>query len=435
MRNYKKHTNRGSYGGQALRDALKAIENGGSLKGASRMFNVPAKTLRRHRDEKVRKPGHICMGRKPVLSSSFESDLVHHIQIMEKALFGLTPKDVRKLAYDLAERCGVDHSFNPDSKLAGMDWFYGFMKRHPTLSVRVPQATSLARAVGFNKPKVLQFFNVYEEELKRFSHFGPTNIWNVDETGIQNVQKPQPVVATKGARQVSRMTSAERGFNVTVVCAMSAAGQYVPPMFVFPRKRMNNLLLNGAPAGSIGGVSDSGWIDSSLFVDWLTHFCASVGCTPDRPHILMLDGHHSHKTLDAVLLARERGVILITLPPHSTHRMQPLDRTLFKSLKAEYNRAADSWMTTHPGKRIDVYQMAGLFSKAYNKAANVEKGVEGFRACGLWPFNKDVFQDEDFVAAEVTEEPAPTIEQNPDVGKKIQCSHIISGKDVFKAAD
>ncbi|KAJ8369507.1 hypothetical protein SKAU_G00095350 [Synaphobranchus kaupii] len=60
--------------------------------------------------------------------------------------------------------------------------------------------------------------------------------------------------------------------------------------------------------------------------------------------------------------------------------MQPLDRTLFKSLKAEYNRAADSWMTTHPGKRFDVYQMAGLFSQAYNKAANVEKGVVGFRA-------------------------------------------------------
>ena len=77
---------------------------------------------------------------------------------------------------------------------------------------------------------------------------------------------------------------------------------------------MNEQLLVGAPPGSIGR-SDSGWVDSTIFVDWLHHFAHSVGCTPKEPHILILDGHHFHKTLEAVL------------PPHCSHKMQLLDRT------------------------------------------------------------------------------------------------------------
>ncbi|KAK6321594.1 hypothetical protein J4Q44_G00085700 [Coregonus suidteri] len=87
--------------------------------------------------------------------------------------------------------------------------------------------------------------------------------------------------------------------------------------------------------------------------------------------------------------------------------MQLSDRIVFKGLKAFYNRAADQWMTTHPGKRIGIYQMAGLFAKAYNKVASVERGVEGFRASGLWPLEKDIFTEANFMAAEVIEEPEP----------------------------
>jgi len=45
-------------------------------------------------------------------------------------------------------------------------------------------------------------------------------------------------VATKGARQVTKITSGERGATVTVMCAMSATGQYVLPMMIWLRKRM-----------------------------------------------------------------------------------------------------------------------------------------------------------------------------------------------------
>ncbi len=158
MRTYKRKSNRGAYTEQALQNAIRAIEEGTALKAAAHQFGVPPKTLRRHRDKKVLEPGSKCLGRKAVFTSSFELQLTEHIQSMERALFGLSTIDVRRLAYDLAERLGLNHCFNSERKMAGKDWFYNFLRRQGTLSVRIPQATSISRMVGFNRPKVDLFF-------------------------------------------------------------------------------------------------------------------------------------------------------------------------------------------------------------------------------------------------------------------------------------
>ena len=52
------------------------------------------------------------------------------------------------------------------------------------------------------------------------------------------------------------------------------------------------------------------------------------------------------------------------------------------------------------GKQISFYDVAEIFAAAYNKTATVEKSVNGFQKCGLWPFNNKVFSDEDFAAAD-----------------------------------
>ena len=105
-------TQRGSYGRDATRGALSTISSGMGLKTAAREYGVSAKTLRRHRDGKVQTPG--CPGR-----FKYENVLVK--QTVEKALFGLTPMDVRRLAFDFAEKLEVKHRFNKSIKRAGKD--------------------------------------------------------------------------------------------------------------------------------------------------------------------------------------------------------------------------------------------------------------------------------------------------------------------------
>jgi helix-turn-helix, Psq domain len=158
-RKYKRVSDRGKYGQTALTAALDAIKSGCSLKKAERDFGVPRKTLRRHRDGKVLSPGTAHLGGcNTVLHFEFERQLVAHIQTMQGALFGLTTVDVRKLAFQLADKLHLNHRFNTSRKTAGLDWLSGFLSRHAELSIRSPQGTSLIRAVGFNRPKVNQFF-------------------------------------------------------------------------------------------------------------------------------------------------------------------------------------------------------------------------------------------------------------------------------------
>ena len=93
--------------------------------------------------------GTISLGRfKQTLPPALENELHRHIQEMQRSLYGLSTIDVRRLAFELAERAGVSHSFKCDARIAGKRWLQGFFARYPGLSVRIPQPTSLAREVA-----------------------------------------------------------------------------------------------------------------------------------------------------------------------------------------------------------------------------------------------------------------------------------------------
>ena len=183
--------------------------------------------------------------KKPARPTTAERTLRDHIPYMEKRLYGLTNVDVRRLAYDLAENLGLKQNISAETKMAGRDWLHGFFKRHEDLAIRRPQAqgTNIARAVGFNRPKVHRFFELYRSQLET-SIYTPTRIWNMDETGATNVPKPGKIVTTKGVRQAGKLTSGERGATVTVTRGMNAVGTSLPLMFIFPRRRMMASLLD-----------------------------------------------------------------------------------------------------------------------------------------------------------------------------------------------
>jgi len=76
---------------------------------------------------------------------------------MEARIFGLTSIELRSLAYQLAVKNNISHTFCKND-LAVVHWLYGFMKRHSHLSLRQPEATSAARASGFNQVAICKFF-------------------------------------------------------------------------------------------------------------------------------------------------------------------------------------------------------------------------------------------------------------------------------------
>ena len=168
VRNYKRKTDVAKrYNDVALKNALESISQGTPLIRVSRQFNIPARTLRRHRDSKVSSPGEIILGRyRQALPPKMEQELASRARIMTKMFHGLSSKEIRRLAYDFAKNMDIEVPFNDDTKMAGVDWLNAFMKRH-NLSARTAEATSVARMVGFNRAKVGMFFDIYKELMTK----------------------------------------------------------------------------------------------------------------------------------------------------------------------------------------------------------------------------------------------------------------------------
>ena len=100
-----------------MQNVLTDIRNGKFVKATSRQFEISAKTLRRHRDLKVQIPvvPMICRYTQAVPVER-EIAIADHVSEMSSKMYGLTPTDVRKLAYDVASERKIKHPFNDEKR-------------------------------------------------------------------------------------------------------------------------------------------------------------------------------------------------------------------------------------------------------------------------------------------------------------------------------
>lgn len=196
------------------------------------------------------------------------------------------------------------------------------MKRHEELSLRKPENTSLSRATSFNKTNLAEFHSNFEQALRSYP-FTPKNIYDLDETGITTVVQAPNIDARKETKQVGQIVSAERGQLITMCAIVNASGNCIPPVFVFLRARFHYTMLAGAPVGSLGLVNSltSGWMTNPLFLKVLEHIQKCTRCFDENKVRILMDNHESHCTLDAIVYAKNHGIVLVTFPPHCTHRL------------------------------------------------------------------------------------------------------------------
>jgi len=259
VRDYERKTSRALVEPDVILAAVKdVLLHGTKVHRAAKNFNLNYKSLGRYVDqvrdknvEELTASDIQCGFRKDyrlVLSSNAEEELVKYILRSAEIFYGLSPARIRKLAYEYAiENYGSSRV--PESwvahETAGADWFSAFMKRHPVLSLRTPQSTSLARARGFNQMAVKLFHDNYEKLIEKWN-FTPNNIWNIDESGLTTVPDPPKVVGKKGQKQIGQIASAERGELITIVMAVSACGNKAPPFLIFPRKKFQDFMVETA---------------------------------------------------------------------------------------------------------------------------------------------------------------------------------------------
>jgi DDE superfamily endonuclease len=84
--------------------------------------------------------------------------------------------------------------------------------------------------------------------------------------------------------------------------------------------------------------SDNRWSCNKLRLDWLQKvFELHTKSKAGRGwHILIVDGHLSHVNIGFLNWALEYCIIIYIMPLHSTHKLQPLDVSLFGPLATAY---------------------------------------------------------------------------------------------------
>lgn len=155
----------------------------------------------------------------------------------------------------------------------------------------------------------------------------------------------------------------------------------------------------------LGGQQD-------LFIQYLDHFIQYVKPSKDNPVLLILDNHETHISVACIDKAKESGVVMLTFPPHTSHKLQPLDRTVFGPFKMYYNVAVNEWMLSNPGKPLTIYIIAQVCGRAYLQAFTAKNIVSGFQVTGIHPLNENIFGDEEYLPCNVTDRPLERAESD-----------------------
>ena len=192
-----------------------------------------------------------------------EAILVDYLLKTASMYFRMTPSDIRSFAYDLAVRYDVQISRNWFvNKKADKDWFIAFMKRHPRISIRQPEVTSLGRAMNFNKPNVDAFFK------KLFDH-----------------------------------------------------------------------MIRDGPPGCVGRSNGSGRMTAEDCLEFMKHFAKHTMASKNNWKLLLLHNHVSHLSVAVIDYAKENYITMLSFPPLTSHKLQPLDTSIYGPFK-RYLQAA-----------------------------------------------------------------------------------------------
>ena len=376
------------YDPNALTNAYLAVRNNGmSIRKASQSFDVPYATLQ------DRTRGNVSVdvvksGTQPLFSLEDEAILANHLKSMAEVGYGYSRQDTMNLASDYAVHLNLRTS---SQKPLTDRWLYSFLSRWPELKLKKPRALEVARAKSATRQAVDNYFVELGSILDKYGlKDKPHLIYNIDEKGLSTDHKPPKVVA--GTFSQTQAITSGRSKLTTLIGAVNAVGQQVPPYFVFPGVRMMGSLLDGASPGADGTVSATGWSNSEIFSafmkDHLIKFLPSRD--PDNPVLVLYDGHKSHVPISLIEWAKSEHIILFVLPPYCSHLLQPLDVSCFWPLEVAWNSACHRYLRDSGGCIVTRHEVCRIACQMYAATISAQNITSSFRKCGIYPYDPTV---------------------------------------------
>lgn len=411
MGKYKCRGIRANWNDEMMEEALRLLKDGCSQRVVEQRTGIPRRTLRNHSKSGITKRE---IGRRPVLTIEQENSLEQRIIRLAKIGLPLTPKALRRSVYSFIKENKIELAQKKKNKqIVGKDWYSAFLKRHPRITKRKAQSMNPARSQKLNKFIVTDYFVKLNSVLEEFNlKHAPDRIFNMDEKGCRlTLHHQQTVLALKGSKRV-HLVSQEHGENVTIVACVNALGNCIPPMLLFKGIRQKPTFSDNLPNGSAVCMSPKGSMTTELFCKWLKHFSKYK---PIGKVLLIFDGAACHLDVTIAEKAEEYDIELLCLPSNTTHELQPLDKSVFRSFEHHWDDELLKYWDQNPDRRLTKERFAHVFTPVWEKCMTVANISSGFRATGIYPYNCHAIPEEAFAPSTISRRLFETSDEDDDI--------------------
>lgn len=345
------------------------------------LYKVPRTTLADRYAGKLARYTTIVQSRKLTLLE--EEAIVQYILDLDSRAF--SPR--RSAVEDMANRLLAER----DGGRVGKNWTSNFVRRQPQLSTRFTRKIDYQRVKCEDPDTYNAWFRLVRNMIAKYG-IDEADIYNFDETGFLMGQISSELVVTN-AERVGRPRTTQQGNRewITVIQGVGSYGYAVPPFIIVAGKNhLSSWYENTTmPADWVIAVTSNGWTTNERGLDWIKHFNQHTKSrTKGGYRLLIVDGHESHHSYEFETYCKEWNIITLCMPPHSSHKLQPLDVGCFGPLKRAYGAEIEKLMRVYI-THISKEDFLPAFVTAFCTAITESNIRSGFRATGLVPYDPE----------------------------------------------
>ncbi len=299
-----------------------------------------------------------------------------------------------------------------DHRPLGKNWVSKFLGRHSELQSRFSQPLDKDRAATHDPYLLLHWFQLVESVIQKYD-IQKEDTYNMDEKGsaLGGTGKAR-VICSREDIQVYKTQDGNREWATLIEC-ISADSRLLSMFLILKGKRQMKAWFDFVEdKEAYIAVSENGWTNNIIGLEWfekyaqftpflytiLTNFSRCFEpqtrrTLKGRYRLLILDGHASHISTKVIVFCISNDIILLCLPPHTTHILQPLDVGFFQPLATAYRKHLEAKTRYGGGYKMDKCDFIQFIQVARKNAATEKNIQHAWQKSGLFPINPQVVFD------------------------------------------
>jgi hypothetical protein len=278
-----------------------------------------------------------------------------------------------------------------DTADLGIHWTEQFLHRYPELKAKYVAGLDKQRAKAQDPEIFADWFQLYKTTIEKY-HIKKQNRHNMDEKGVMiGFISKVKVIISKYEKKIYMVQPRNREW-VSLIKCISMDGRRTRPWVIFKAKQHQKQWFSALPSVHIA-TSPNGWTDNEIGLEWLKVCFEPETRDSDSDNeyrLLILDGHASHISTAAIRFCIASKIVLLCLPPYTTHLLQPLDVGIFAPLANAYKagvRERSKYIVSYSIDKIDFLEIYGTARDKAITPVNIEKA---WKAVGLEPWDPEI---------------------------------------------